>query len=256
MSGKAVILAGGSGTRLGPYTTVLPKPLLPIGNRAILDVVVRQLRDSGFDDITIAVDQLARLVRVVFGDGSAHGVRIRYSEARSPMGTAGALKLVDGLDRPFIAMNGDILTTLDHGALYAAHVEAGNVLTLAAHRRVVEVDYGVLVESGNGRGPTRPIANYEEKPEIAYTVSMGVYAVSPEALEFVDRDETLDMPDLIQRLIDAGGRVGSYLYDGLWLDIGRQDDYERALHDYGEVDEAEDLPQAKVGAAPVSLNGA
>jgi len=233
MSRKAVVLAGGKGSRLGPYTTVLPKPLLPIGDRAILDVVVGQLRSAGFDEITLAVDHLARLIKIVFGDGSEHGVRIRYSEATTPLGTAGALGLIEGLDEPFIAMNGDVLTTLDYGALYEAHLNAGNMLTVASHRRIVSVDYGVLHVEGDGAARTTPVVDYEEKPEIRYTVSMGIYAVSPEVLRHIPAGKPLDIPGLVQRLIDAGERVGSYLYDGLWLDIGRGEDYERAISEYG-----------------------
>lgn len=249
-SRKAVILAGGKGSRLGPYTTVLPKPLLPIGDRPILNVVIERLRSAGFAEITLAVDHLARLIRVVFGDGSEQGVHIRYSEATSPLGTAGALRAIDDLDAPFIAMNGDVLTTLDFAALYQAHLDTGDALTIASHRRVVEVDYGVLSIEADGTASTTPIVDYDEKPKIHYTVSMGVYAVSPEALRHVPPDQPFDMPDLIQRLIDAGERVGSYLYDGLWFDIGRSDDYEQALDEYGPPEV--ELPLGANGLKPVA----
>lgn len=232
MSRKAVILAGGKGSRLGPYTTVLPKPLMPVGDRAILDVVVGQLGSAGFGDITLAVDHLARLIKIVFGNGSEHGVRISYSEASEPQGTAGALREIGGLDEPFIAMNGDVLTSLDYEELYEAHLSAGNALTLACQQRIVPVDYGVLRVEQNGNTATAPIVDYEEKPEIHYTVSMGVYAISPGALRHIPAKGALDIPELVQRLIEAGERVGSYRYDGLWLDIGRHDDYERALDEY------------------------
>lgn len=231
---RAVILAGGRGSRLGPYTTVLPKPLLPVGDRAILDVVISQLRLAGFEDITLAVDHLARLIKIVFGDGSKQGVRIRYSEAESPRGTAGALRAMEGLDAPFLALNGDVLTSLDYDALYGAHMETENALTLASHRRVVPVDYGV-VHLGDEDADERmtPILDYEEKPEIHYEVSMGVYVVSPQALRYIRTDEQLQMPDLVHRLIAEGERVGSYRYEGLWLDIGRHDDYEEAIREFG-----------------------
>ncbi len=251
MSRKAVILAGGKGSRLGPYTTVLPKPLLPVGDRAILDVVVGQLRLAGFNDITLAVDHLARLIKIVFGDGSDHGVRIGYSEAESPRGTAGALRAIEGLDEPFLAMNGDVLTTLDYGTLLEAHTNAGNVLTLASQRRVVPVDYGVLRVNESSVEPTTPIVDYDEKPEIHYTVSMGVYAISPRALRYVPAEEHLDIPDLVQRLIEAGEPVGSYRYDGLWLDLGRSEDYERAIDEYGPARPGQE-PAAASPAPPPS----
>ena len=257
MPRKAVILAGGKGSRLGPYTTVLPKPLLPVGDRAILDVVVGQLRSAGFGDITLAVDRLARLIKIVFGNGSEHGVQIDYSESEEPQGTAGALREIDGLDEPFLAMNGDVLTTLDYEELYEAHLSSGNVLTLACQQRIVPVDYGVLRVKGSDSNATAPIVDYEEKPEIHYTVSMGVYVISPSALRQIPSAGVLDIPDLVLRLIDAGERVGSYRYDGLWLDIGRRDDYERALSEYGPSRQGPVADGSELGAvassAPVAV---
>ena len=236
MSRQAVILAGGKGSRLGPYTTVLPKPLLPIGDRAILDVVVRQLRTHDFTEMVFAVGYLAHLIQAVFADGSEHGVAIRYHEEREPLGTAGALATIEGLDDTFLVMNGDVLTALDFGKLYEAHKAAGNMLTIATHRRVVATDYGVLHLNGQA-GPTRRVTAYEEKPEIPYTVSMGVYVAEPEVLQYIEPEKRLDVPDLVLKLIDAGQPVGSYLYDGFWLDIGRHEDYERAIEQYEEVEE-------------------
>ena len=233
-SKKAVVLAGGKGSRLGPYTTVLPKPLLPIGDRAILDVVVRQLKDSGFEDLTFAVGYLAHLIQAVFGDGSAHDVSIEYHMEDEPLGTAGALATVDGLDDTFLFMNGDVLTTLDYGELYEVHRESGNVLTIGSHRRVVQADYGVIHLDGT-QGETRRVTTYEEKPEIPYVVSMGVYVAEPEILEFIPRDQHFDMPEVVLALIEAGRPVGSYLFDGFWLDIGRHEDYERAITQYDEL---------------------
>lgn len=235
MSGrKAVILAGGKGSRLGPYTTVLPKPLLPIGDRAILDVVVRQLKQHGFTDLTFAVGYLAHLIRAVFSDGAGHDVSIAYHEEEQPLGTAGALATVEGLDETFLAMNGDVLTALDYGKLYDTHRKAGNLLTIATHRRVVRTDYGVIHVNGANAG-TDQVIGYEEKPEIPYVVSMGVYVAEPEILEHIPSGERFDVPDLVIKLLDAGLPVGSYLYDGYWLDIGRHDDYERAIAEYEEL---------------------
>jgi NDP-sugar pyrophosphorylase family protein len=230
---KAVVLAGGKGTRLGPYTTVLPKPLMPIGDRAILDVVVRQLASHGFTDLVFAVGHLAHLIRAVFGDGSAFDVSISYHEEEEPLGTAGPLAMVEGLDDTILALNGDVLTSLDYGLLVERHRETGNALTIATHRRVVRSEYGVLHLQGDGR--LQRVTDYEEKPEIPYTVSMGVYVFEPHALEYIPRGDRFDIPDLVLALLSAGEPVGSYLFEGYWLDIGRHDDYEQALNDYETI---------------------
>jgi NDP-mannose synthase len=229
-----VILAGGKGSRLGPYTTVLPKPLLPVGDRAILDVVVHQLRDCGFGEITLAVGYLAHLVRAVMGDGSRHGVSIGYSEETEPLGTVGPLAEIEELDDSFLVMNGDVLTALDYAELMDVHREAGNVLTIASHRRVVRTEYGVLHVDSDARH-TQRVTGYEEKPEIPYIVSMGVYVLEPRALDFIERGTYLDLPDLVLKLLDAGEPVGAYLYEGYWLDIGRHEDYEKAIVEYAQL---------------------
>lgn len=234
MSKRAVILAGGKGSRLAPYTTVLPKPLLPIGDEAILDVVVAQLKSCGFDDLTLAVGYLSHLVRAVMGDGAKHGLEIDYHEEEEPLGTVGPLATIRGLDETFLAMNGDVLTSLDYGHLYDVHREAGNALTVASHKRSVNIDYGVL-HLGADAGETKLIEGYEEKPELSYVVSMGVYVFEPRALEHVESGSYMDLPNLVLKLIDAGERVGSYLFDGFWLDIGRHDDYERAIVEYQQL---------------------
>jgi NDP-sugar pyrophosphorylase family protein len=231
---RAVILAGGKGTRLAPYTTVLPKPLMPIGDRAILDVVVRQLASQGYDRLTFAVGYLAHLVKAVFGDGSAWGVSIEYHEEEQPLGTAGPLALVEGLDDTFLVMNGDVLTTLDYRELFEIHRRAGNALTIATHRRTVRTEYGVLHVDGS-HGETGRVSGYEEKPTLEYTVSMGVYVLEPAALAHIPRGERFDIPDLVLALLDAGQPVGSHLFKGYWLDIGRHDDYEQALSDYEQI---------------------
>src|SRR5687767_4259857 len=156
MGRRAVILAGGKGSRLGPYTTVLPKPLLPVGDRAILDVVVNQLRDAGFDDLTLAVGYLSHLVRAVMGDGTTHGVRIRYHEETEPLGTVGALATIEDLEDTFLVMNGDVLTALDYAGLVGIHRDSDNVLTIASHRRVVRTEYGVIHLDGTP-GETRRV---------------------------------------------------------------------------------------------------
>ena len=244
MDRRAVILAGGRGTRLAPYTTVLPKPLMPIGDKAILDVVVRQLASHGYLRLTFAVGYLAHLIQAVFGDGSAWGVSIEYEEEEHPLGTAGPLATIEGLDDTFLAMNGDVLTALDYGELFDVHRRAGNALTIATHRRTIRTEYGVLHVDGS-HGETERVTGYDEKPTLEYTVSMGVYVMEPAVLRHIKPGERFDIPDLVLALLDAGEPVGSYLYDGYWLDIGRHDDYEQALADYEEI-----LPRLLARAEP------
>jgi NDP-sugar pyrophosphorylase family protein len=227
---RAVILAGGRGSRLAPYTTVLPKPLLPVGDRAILEIVLTQLRGAGIEEVVIAVGHLAHLVQAVLGDGSSHGLTIRYHVEDEPLGTAGPLKRLDGIDDTFLMMNGDVLTDLDYSALLAGHREAGNAMTIATHERDVATDYGVLHTNG-----ADAVVAYEEKPRLHYRVSMGVYALEPAAIEYVPAGRAFDVPDLVQALLAAGEPVGSRPHDGYWLDIGRHDDYERAQREADEV---------------------
>ncbi len=217
---------------------------MPIGDKAILDVVVRQLASHGYLRLTFAVGYLAHLIQAVFGDGSAWGVSIEYEEEEQPLGTAGPLATIDGLDDTFLAMNGDVLTTLDYGELFEVHRRAGNALTIATHRRTIRTEYGVLHVDGE-RGETGTVSGYDEKPTLEYTVSMGVYVMEPTVLGHIKPGERFDIPDLVLALLDAGEPVGSYLYDGYWLDIGRHDDYEQALGDYETI-----LPRLLSSAAP------
>jgi NDP-sugar pyrophosphorylase family protein len=227
----AVILAGGRGTRLAPYTTVIPKPLLPIGDEPILDVVLRQLAWHGFTDITLAVGYLAHLIEAVFRDGSHLGVSLRYHHETHPLGTVGPLTGIDDLADTFLMMNGDVLTTLDYGDLFDAHTSSGNALTVATHVRTVTSDYGVL-ELDGASGATRRVVGFREKPAIDHSVSMGVYVVDRRVCQYIPFDEPFDLPDLVGVLLEAGEQVGSYAYDGFWLDIGRHDDYEKAIAEY------------------------
>ena len=234
MGRRAVILAGGKGSRLGPYTTVLPKPLLPIGDRAILDVVVRQLGGCGFSRITLAVGYLSHLVRAVMGDGSRYDLSIDYHEEEEPLGTVGALATISDVTDSFLVMNGDVLTALDYRVLMDAHRASGNALTIASHPRVVRTDYGVL-HVDEHPGPTDRVVGFEEKPQIPFMVSMGVYVMEPRILDFIPPGERLDLPDLVLGLVKAGEQVGSYLFEGFWLDIGRHEDYEKAIREFDQV---------------------
>ncbi len=222
---RAVILAGGKGRRLAPYTTILPKPLMPIDNMPILEVVIRQLQNAGIRDITLAVGYLASLLEAYFGTGSKWDVRIRYSHEDEPLGTAGPLALLaHDLKRTFLVMNGDLLTTLDYTAMVRFHHEQGAVATVGLFDKVVHLDLGVI-ETDNAHRVT----GYVEKPILRYQVSMGVYVMEPEVLRYIPIGERFDLPELVKALIADGLPVIGYHFDGYWLDIGRQEDYVQAV---------------------------
>ncbi|HSJ53000.1 MAG TPA: sugar phosphate nucleotidyltransferase [Anaerolineae bacterium] len=224
---KAVILAGGRGQRLAPYTTILPKPLMPIGDVPILEVVVRQLKRAGFEDITLAVGYLAELLMAYFGDGQKLGVRIHYSREEEPLGTAGPLALIRGLDEPFLVMNGDLLTTLDYARLWQAHAARQAIATLVTFQRNVQIDLGVIETDEEGR-----VRGYIEKPTYHYTVSTGIYVFEPAVLRYVTPLARLDLPELILKLLAGGQEVAAYPFRGTWLDIGRIDDYQQAVDEF------------------------
>lgn len=224
---KAAVLAGGRGTRLAPYTSVLPKPLMPVGERAILELVVDQLEACGITDITFCVGYLSHLIRAVFDNRANGHVSISYVHEEEALGTAGPLRLVEGLDDTFLALNGDVLTTLDYAELIRYHREQGNILTIATRDRSIKIDYGVIELRANGHGSR--IVAYQEKPELRSTVSMGIYVLEPAALERIPEGRRFDVPDLVQDLLQRGEPLGAYRYDGLWFDIGRKEDYEEAV---------------------------
>ncbi len=200
---------------------------MPIGDRAVLEIVVQQLASYGFTDITFCVGYLSHLIRALFDTRSDLNAKISYVHEDSPLGTAAPLRLIDDLDDTFILMNGDVLTTLDYRELLRVHCETGNAVTVATMRRTVEIGYGV-VHLVNGASAGR-VEAYVEKPEIASLVSMGIYAVEPAVIDFIPTTDYFDFPDLIQALLAAEQPVGTYAHDGLWFDIGRRDDYEQAV---------------------------
>ena len=221
---RAVILAGGKGRRLQPYTICFPKPLVPVGEMPILEIVIRQLSAAGFDHITLAVGHLAELIMAYFGDGERWGVRIEYSREKTPLGTVGPLTLIDDLPERFLVMNGDVLTTLKYDAFYDYHVYSNAALTIACHRCNANIDLGVIEFNGSLH-----VTGYREKPTLPYDVSMGIYMFNREVLDLVDVGTYVDFPTLVRLLILQGKTVKVYLSDDEWLDIGRQDDYAKAL---------------------------
>lgn len=224
---KAVVLAGGKGTRLAPYTKILPKPLMPIGDMPILEILLRQMKRSGIDDVILTVGNLSELLRAFFQDGSRFGLKIHYSYEDCPLGTAGPLSLIGDLEDTFLVSNGDVLTTLDIHALIDYHRKHKAIATIASHVRNVHIDLGVIRTTLENE-----IIGYIEKPTYELFVSMGIYVFEPSILSYIEYKRYLDFPDLVLKLIEAGERVMSYPYGGYWMDLGRIEDYEQAVKDF------------------------
>ncbi len=224
---KAVVLAGGKGARLAPYTTILPKPLMPIGDMPILEVMLLQMKNAGIKHVVLTVGHLSELLRSFFKDGKQFGVDITYSYESCPLGTAGPIALVDGLDETFLVSNGDVLTTLNLHDLIEFHREQKAIATIAAHHRQSRIDLGVIQKNGD-----HLITGYIEKPVYDFMVSMGIYVFEPAVLNYIERDQYLDIPDLIKKLIAADERIVEYEFNGYWEDLGRPDDYARASRDF------------------------
>jgi NDP-mannose synthase len=222
-------MAGGLGTRLRPYTVVLPKPLMPVGDRPVLDIVIRQLHAAQFGQVTMVTGYLAELIEAFFRDGAEYDIPIDYYREHEPLGTVGALGLIEGLDDPFLVMNGDILTDLDYAKLLADHERGDAIATIATRTTKVQISLGVL-DFGDPDDPTL-LTNYFEKPSIEYESSMGVYCFDARVREFIEPGERLDFPDLMLRLVHQGERVRAWQSHDFWLDIGRPEDYEQAQDD-------------------------
>ncbi|MFJ8311481.1 MULTISPECIES: sugar phosphate nucleotidyltransferase [unclassified Streptomyces] len=220
----AVILAGGKGVRLRPYTTALPKPLVPIGDQhAILEIVLRQLSAAGFTGCTIAIGHLGQIIRAYVGDGERWGMDIDYSTEESPLGTIGPLLTMrERLPESFLVMNGDILTDLDYADVLSHHRTSGAPLTIATYARKVHIDFGVLTTDD-----TKVVA-FTEKPSMDYRVSMGVYGLSLDTLAGYTPGLPLGFDELVLDLLKSETPPHAYAFDGYWLDIGRPDDYDRA----------------------------
>jgi NDP-mannose synthase len=224
---RAVIMAGGLGSRLAPYTTVLPKPLMPLTDRPVIDVVLRQLVRAGVEGVLISVGHLGSLIESWVKSEADYGVPVSFLYEEEPLGTAGALKNIGATDGTFLALNGDILTTLSFAELTDFHRNTGATATMAVKERTVDVEYGVVHTDETGS-----VVSLEEKPRLPYTVSMGVYAFEPAIVEHIAAGERVDFPDLLMRAMGAGERVVAYPFDGYWRDIGNRDDYEAAIADF------------------------
>ena len=231
MSKQAVILAGGKGTRLLPYTVSLPKPLMPIGEYPILEIVIRQLVAFGFDTVTMAVNHQADIIKAFFQDGEKWGINIKYSLEDKPLSTMGPLKLISELPENFLVMNGDVLSDLNYGAFLDNHADNGRLFTISASSRNDKVDYGVLRVNSDGI-----LTEFEEKPVNSYLVSMCIYALNRVVLGYIPEDIPFGFDDLMYKFLAENQKVKVIPHDGYWLDIGRPDDYARAIEDYEKLD--------------------
>ncbi len=230
---KAVIQSGGRGTRLRPYTSVLPKPLMPIGARPVIELLLKWLRRNGIEDIYITTGYLGHLIRSFCGDGNQWGMNITYTQETEPLGTIGPLSLLrDKLDCTFLVLNGDVLTDLSLNAFSTCHRNHGGPLTIATTTRTMKMEFGVIDET-NGS-----VTRFREKPTLSNTVSMGAYCMEPEVLQFIPAGMPFGFDDLVFCMMDRGVPVHTYRHNGLWLDIGRVEDFHKAQ----EIDWDEQTP--------------
>jgi NDP-sugar pyrophosphorylase family protein len=222
---QAVIMAGGKGTRLHPYSALLPKPLMPLGDMPILELLLRQMQRAGITEVLVAVNHLRHLIEAFFGDGRQFGLNIRYISEDKPLGTAGALgNMLEELDETFMVTNGDLLTSMDLAAMARRHRETGADASIGVFQRENKIDFGLIEFDANNR-----LSAYREKPKTLYYVSMGVYILQREAVRpIIKPNEYLDMPSLLLALRAADHDVRCFHDDGLWLDIGRPDDFAQA----------------------------
>lgn len=225
---KVVILAGGKGTRLYPYTTVLPKPLVPIGDRPILEILIMQLKSAGIRNIIISVGHLAELIKAFFQNGDKWNINIEYAIEDKPLGTMGPLSLMQDLGEHFFVMNGDVCCDLDFGSFYESHINSGAIMSVATYTRQINIDFGVLrYDEVNHH-----IYSFEEKPDIKYDLSMGVYLLSRRCLNYIPCNEYFGFDNLILALLKNREAINSFQHSGKWLDIGRPEDYESISLEY------------------------
>lgn len=220
---QAVILAGGQGSRLRPYTTVIPKPLMPLDDQPIIEIIIKQLKQHKIENIVISTGYKSHLIEAYIGDGRQWGVNIRYIREEKPLGTAGALKLLDHASDDFLTINGDVLTNIDFGRLLDVHKRRRAFATAAVFARAVVTDFGVVAFNKD-----QELTGYVEKPRQTLHVSMGVNVFSARAGDLIKRGEMIGMPDLLLRARAKGEKVCCFPHKGAWLDLGRLDDLETA----------------------------
>lgn len=228
---RAVILAGGKGTRLKPYTTLIPKPLVPIGNELpILEIIIIQLSKAGFKNITIAVNHMANLIMAFFENGKRWNVKIDYSVENKPLSTIGPLKLIKNLPENFLVMNGDILCDIDYRKFADFHTSRKNDISVATFKRKAKIDYGVIKFQEENA-----IVGFEEKPEFLFDVSMGIYCINRKILKSIKKETAYGFDNLMHDGINSLLKMQAYPFKGFWLDIGRPDDYDSANENYQKI---------------------
>ncbi len=220
---QAVILAGGKGLRFRPYTTVIPKPLIPVGDYPILEIIIKQLKNHNFKDIVISTGHLAELIYAYFGKGKKWGVNIKYIYETKPLNTAGALKLIKKLDNDFLVINGDILCDLNYKKFFNYHLKNKSIATISVKRQKTTIDFGIVTIDKNSI-----LMDYTEKPEYEILVSMGIYVLNKKCIRYIKKDEVIGMPDLMKRLKENNENICCKIFDGFWLDIGKTEDHQIA----------------------------
>ncbi len=228
---RAIILAGGKGTRLKPYTISLPKPLVPVGDKPVLEIVINRLIKDGFDHVTITVGYLGDIIKAYFENGSKWGIKIDYAHEDIPLGTMGPLRMINDLPDNFLIMNGDVLTDLDLALFYQNHKNEHQMFSIAAARRIAKIDYGVIEYNSSNE-----LSAFIEKPEHKYSVSMGVYMANKNVCKYIPQNVAYGFDELMLKLLAEQVNVAIHPHDGFWLDIGRPSDYEKAIdyYDRGE----------------------
>lgn len=223
MERTAIILSGGLGTRLRPFTNIMPKPLLPVGEKAVLEIQIEQLKNCGFTDIYLATNYKSDYIEKFFGDGSSYGVNLHISKEDKPLGTVGPVKLLEEkLDKPFLVMNGDILTDLDFNELYQFGLQQASSLTVSIKKIIMPFRFGNIDFDGD------IVKNIIEKPNIVTYALAGIYIMKPEILNRIPFDERYNMDQLMKEMLQNDASISKYELENYWLDIGCDEDYKKA----------------------------
>lgn len=225
---QAIILAGGKGARLRPYTNIIPKPLLPIDNMPILEIILKQLKKHEFTEVVITIGHLGEIIKAYFGDGKKFGLKIRYSLEEKSLGTVGALSIISNLDDNFLVMNGDILCNIDFSNLYDFHIKKNKKATIVTCKKSIKLSLGVVKCKGG------KLIDYIEKPEYKFDVSTGIYILNKKVVSLIPFNEYYDFPTLIKDIIQ-GENINVYKFNGYWFDIGTPEDYNQAQDSFIEL---------------------